>query len=649
MIVREYVRRWINRDPIRYNTLHADMLSARVGLTLEQYVWRALRISLVAGVLFAIIGYFASYLLMFHMLTTRGGIYNVLNIPLPVFFDTIYPTEYIQLVAIIISFFVGGYLGYLAVLKLPTIEKGNRAIKINLTLHNAVAYMYAMRKGGAQLMVIFRCLSDRADIYGEVALEFRQIVRDSDFFGYDVVTAIRHLAETTPSEKLKLFLDDLLSVIEGGGDMSDFLNTRVRIYQEEAKFEQKQFLNVLSLVAESYVTLFVAGPLFLIIIMVVMGLVGGSAILQLSLVTYAVMPIGSLIFILLIDLISIKGEKTERFTKVKWLHAFTDVRIRKKENEEYQVEQLKKYDRVRNIVHNLKHPFEGFVMNVNNTFYVTIPVAVCYLILVFINVPHYRSLETYIGVVDDHIIIAILIILIPYAIFHELWSRKVLGIQELIPDFLERMSGINQVGLTVAQAIGIMVNTNLGLLSYEIRRIKRDMDWGANFTEALMRFEQRISTPAIARTVTLITKASEMSGQIGEVLSIASSDAKMSEVLKKKRLAEMFIYTAIVYLSFFVFLFVVAILVTQFLPVLSQVKPSGMPSTGAMAGMGGAIQIDVFGRLLYHACLVEALFSGLIAGQMGESSLASGVKHSCILLVIALIGFNFFVFTHVTA
>jgi flagellar protein FlaJ len=63
--------------------------------------------------------------------------------------------------------------------------------------------------------------------------------------------------------------------------MSEFLSMRVRLYQEEARFEQKQFLNVLSIVAESYVTLFVAGPFFLIIIMVVMGMMGGSAVLQL--------------------------------------------------------------------------------------------------------------------------------------------------------------------------------------------------------------------------------------------------------------------------------------------------------------------------------------------------------------------------------
>jgi len=342
----------------------------------------------------------------------------------------------------------------------------------------------------------------------------------------------------------------------------------------------------------------------------------------------------------MIDLISLKAEKTSRYVKTKWLHTYADVTISKKINEEGLFEQLKKYDRLRNIINYIQHPLETFISDVNRSLYVTVPLAILYVVIMLMSIPRYTNMETLINVVDDHIIIALLIVLIPYAIFYELWSRKVLGIQALIPDFLERMAGINQVGLTIAQAISIMVNTNLGLLSYEIRRIKRDMEWGANFTEALVRFEERISTPSIARTVALITKASEMSGQIGVVLSIASSDAKMTEVLKKERMAEMFIYTAIVYLSFFVFLFVVGVLATQFLPVLAGITTSGLPTSGALSGIGSIPTVTI-NRLLYHACLVEAIFSGLIAGQMGESSLAAGVKHSCILLVIALVTFNF--------
>ena len=134
-----------------------------------------------------------------------------------------------------------------------------------------------------------------------------------------------------------------------------------------------------------------------------------------------------------------------------------------------------------------------------------------------------------------------------------------------------------------------------------------------------------------------------MSGQIGEVLAIAASDAKMSETLKKERLAEMFIYTAIVYLSFFVFLFVVA---RAHHPVPPGPCPyrdhRGFRQPGRFP-VSDRCRSRTLDRLLYHACLVQALFSGLIAGQMGESSLAAGVKHSCILLIISLVTFNFII------
>ena len=637
---RNYVRKWIQRDPVRYQTLHNDLVSARTGMTLDQYLWRTIQISILTGILFAVLGYFIGTAVTMQMTAGTVGIYNVFNLGIPAYIFNISTLAIIKVFSLLLALVVGLYVGYTVLLKFPGIEKRSRSIKINLTLHNAVAYMYAMRKGGAELMVIFRALSDNSNIYGEVALEFRQVVRDADFFGYDVVSAMRHLTETTPSEKLKNFLDDLLSVIESGGNMSDFFATRVRLYQEEARFEQKQFLNILALVAESYVTLFVAGPLFLIIIMVVMGMMGGTAVFQLTMVTYAFLPIGSVIFILLIDLISIKSETTERYIKAKVLNEYSDVGIVQKGGEEVMFGKLKRYDQLRTLKYVLKHPIESCATNVNRTLFITVPLAILYVIFIFMSVPHYSNIETYIDVVDDHMIIALLFVLIPYAIFYTIWARKVLGIQSLIPDFLERMAGINQVGLTIAQAIGIMVNTNLGLLSYEIKKIKCDMDWGVNFSQALIRFEERISTPAIARTVTLITKASEMSGHIGEVLNIASSDAHMSEVLKKERLAEMFIYTAIVYLSFLVFIFVIGVLTTQFLPVLANVGTAGVPASGALSGMG-SVPVKTISRLLYHACLVQAIFSGLIAGQMGESSLSAGVKHSCVLLIFALVVFNY--------
>jgi flagellar protein FlaJ len=637
------IRNYIRRDPLRHQQVYSDLISSRMGMTLAHYLVTAIKISIIAGVLLALFSFWISGF-FFYGPSTPGytGLYNIFNVPIP---EPGLATRHMlgfQIAVGLVAFLLGSVAVYYVILKFPSLQKGNRRTKINLTLHNAVAYMYAMRKGGAQLMPIFRSLSDNAKVYGEIALEFRQVVRDCDFFGYDVVTAIRHLMTTTPSEKLKEFLEDMVSVIESGGDLTTFLAGRVKLYQEEARFEQKQYLSFLSLVAESYVTLFVAGPLFLIIIMVVMGMMGGVALLQLSAVVYALIPIGSAIFIILIDIISIKTETVERYVRARWLHEYSDVRIVKKPGEEKFFAKLVQYDRFKNLREFLRHPVRAFTRNYSLTLYFTIPIAVLYLIALFLQVPSYTNTEIYIDVVDDHIMIALLIVLAPYAVFYELWRKNILGMESLIPDFLERMAGINQVGLTIAQAIGIMVNTNLGLLSYEIRRIKRDIDWGGTFSDALVRFENRVRTPLIARTVTLITKASQMSGSIGDVLSISASDAKMSDILKRDRMSDMFIYTAIIYLAFFVFIFVVGVITNQFMPILSEINTEGVPTGTALSGFS-AVSLYATERLMYHGVVAQAVFSGLIAGQMGEGSVRAGIKHTCIMLVITLFVFNLFV------
>jgi flagellar protein FlaJ len=612
-----------------------------MAMTPERYTRYGLIVSLLCGIVFAVFGYFVSITVTMSPTADYTGIYNVYKITLPNSMIVSLPNEVISLIGAVISFIIGSLLIYFIVMKYPGMRKNNRATKINLTLHNAVAYMFAMRKGGGQLLVIFRSISENAPVYGEVALEFRQVIRDADFFGMDVVTALRHLMETTPSQKMKQFLEDMISIIETGGDLTGFLAGRVRLYQEEARFEQKEFLQFLSLISESYVTLFVAGPLFLIIIMVVMGMMGGAAVTQMALVIYLLLPIGSLVFIILIDMISIKSESIQRFTRVRELSEYSDVRIEKKAGEEKFFEKLLHYDRIRNIKEFIRNPVRIFVMNYKLTLLVTIPVAAMYLITIYLNLPP-AGFEPFIDMMDDHVVIAVLIVLIPFGIFYELWRRNIQGIEASIPDFLDRMAGINQVGLTISQAIAIMVNTKLGLLSYEIKRIKRDMDWGANFTDALMRFEQRISTPMIARTVTLISKATQMSGSIGDVLTIAASDARMSETLKKERMSEMFIYTAVIYLAFVVFVFVVAVITTQFMPVLGNIDTKGLPQTGAFAAFTAASMYTI-SRLMYHGCLVQAFFSGIIAGQMGEASLSAGLKHAAIMLIIAMVIFNFFI------
>jgi len=361
--------------------------------------------------------------------------------------------------------------------------------------------------------------------------------------------------------------------------------------------------------------------------------------MQLSVVIYLLIPVGSLFFILFIDIISIKTETVERYTLAKWLHEFDDVRVEKRAGEESLFRKLRNYDRIRDLRSFLRHPLQAFLIDPNRTFYVTVPIAVVYVILLLTVTPAYPDIEVLIDVLDDHLIVALLIMLVPFGICYQVWRTKVMRIEASIPEFLSRLSGINQVGLTLAQAISILASADLGVLTYEIRKIQRDIEWGASVQEALIRFEVRIRTPAIARAVTLITTASRMTGSIGEVLNIAARDAAISENLKRERSAEMSIYTVIVYLVFIVFLFVVAVIDSQFLTVLAGVETVSAAGAGMGAIPLGTTPIATFERLLFHGVLIQAIFSGLIAGQMGEASVRAGVKHAAVMLIIALLVF----------
>jgi flagellar protein FlaJ len=634
------VQAWVAKDPTRFQRLNADLISTRSGVTVERYLSNAILASGVVALVFLVVGYIVTGLVIAFTEARGTSFTNPTPIHLPYMVGPIPMALITQAVGALIGALIAAAITYMIALQWPAITKGMRASKINMTLHNTVAYMYAMRMGGAELLGIFRSLSENANIYGEIALEFRQIVRDADFFGLDVVSAIRQLHMTTPSNKLKDFLQDLLSVIESGGDMSDFLEGRVHLFQEDARYEQKNFLGFLAMVSESYVTLFVAGPLFLIIIMVVMGMMGGAAIMQLVAVIYLMLPVGTTIFMVMIDLVSIKTEQVNRAKgKLVW-QEFSDVTVNAAGGEETLFARLVKYDRSAGIRRFLQDPLKAFTSKPIRILFLTIPIGIGYMGFMISQIRWIGNLEAYVGAIDDHIVIGVLIILVPYTIFYEVWRRRLSGIEAAIPEFLDRMAGINQVGLTVGQALGIMQSANLGVLSYEIKRINRDMDWGANFSEALLRFGDRIQTPIIARMVTLITKASEMSGQINRVLNIASSDTRMSEVLKRERLGEMFIYVAIIYLSFLVFIFVIATLNGQFLTELAKVNTAGLQQAGGAFSGLGSMPLGLLQVMLYHAVLIMGFFSGVIAGQMGESSVRSGIKHACIMLLVGLIAFN---------
>jgi flagellar protein FlaJ len=291
----------------------------------------------------------------------------------------------------------------------------------------------------------------------------------------------------------------------------------------------------------------------------------------------------------------------------------------------------------------LKHPLEFIREHPTNVLYITMPLAVLVFLagLIFV-VSNYGILSLFEDtMIDDVIVWATLIAVVPLAIFQYVETKRVYSLEGSLPNFFRDVAGMNDSGMTLPNAIHNVAQGEYGELTMYIRRLNAEMSWSVPFVEALVRFGQRVGTPLAARSVDLVAKASRAGGDVSEVLRAAANDTYEFFNLKNERKNNMLIYMVIVLVSFFVFLFVIAILESTFLTTMAEAGTK-VASTGAR-GFMGKVNIDFYKRLFSHAAMIQGFFSGLVAGQMGEGDAISGLKYSAIMLIIAWVTFRFFI------
>ncbi|MDY6775996.1 MAG: type II secretion system F family protein [Halobacteria archaeon] len=191
---------------------------------------------------------------------------------------------------------------------LPKYRARKRGIEIDITLPHAIVFMYALSHGGTSVVNAMKELSEADDAYGEVAKEFDMVVRETEEFGSNLTTAVQNVNSITPSDNMRTFLDDLVGVMEAGGNMTEFLRGSSERYLRRAEDEQEDFLETLSVISEIYATVFIAAPLLFIIILLVLSLIGGSTLRVVFAMVYIGIPIGVVMFAVLLDMLNVTFE-----------------------------------------------------------------------------------------------------------------------------------------------------------------------------------------------------------------------------------------------------------------------------------------------------------------------------------------------------
>ncbi|WP_340818041.1 type II secretion system F family protein [Methanolobus sp. WCC4] len=643
-----------------YENLQKQLNQARIPISHEMYISDTIFYSIAAGIIGAIIGLFLTYT----VIVLVGLPDQITNLTFGPRMAPLLAFKEIFLGAFItIVFMIGmGGVVYALFMLLPGLQASERKGKIDMQLPYAVTFMYALSKGGMNIIDVFRAIADSEDTYGEVSKEVDSIVRDMDYFGHDLRTALTNASEITPSDRFQDLMYNLLTVIDSGGNIPNYFRDKSEQYLIKAEVDQKGFLETLGLLAESYVTAFVAGPLFIIIMGVMMAVMGSGTGTMVYAIIYAVLPIGSIMFVVMISIITPTemGEPKLLPTNETLDHGIPDV---PKYLEQVYDENGELIDETEDKVRNRGY-FEGFIgskktlslkriiqnplspmfRNPLASLAITIPIAILVIMLpLLMNINRLQTLPLLVDFVDDLIVFALFIVIIPLSIFHEIKARKKRKLESNFPDFLKKLASTNETGMTLRDSIRLMAKSKTDNLSSEIRKIWNDIYWGLEINDGLIRFANRLRTQVVTRSLSLITKANESSGDIGEVLMVAARDAASEQSMRRERSMSMMIYIVIIYISFLVFVGVIFVISTTFLTEMAEAGQRMAESGSSSGGFLGNFDLEVYTRLFKHAAIIQGLSSGLMAGAMGEGSVMSGLKHSTIMIAIGYTIFTLFI------
>ncbi len=527
-----------------------------------------------------------------------------------------------------------------------------RAAEIDATLPRTVAFVYALSRSGMAFPRVMDTLAENEAVYGEAATELSVAIREMNAFGTDVLTALQHTARRTPSEDLAEFAENLASVLGTGQSLSAFLEGQYERYQEEAESKQRQYLELLSTFAEAYVTTLVAGPLFFITILVVIGLVLEDTLPLLRVVVYVGVPLATFGFVVYVDSITqgIGGTETVQLSEPSNTAEETYLTDGGSVGDHWIAsrERLRAYDRIEPIRGWIDSPIEHVVDSPRAVFAVVVPVGVV-ATLVAVHPVTWGAPTEIVAQVDTAVVTATALVLAAYALVYEIRKRRIRRIESAVPDFLDRLASVNEAGTSVVSSLRRVAGSDLEALTADVRRVRSDMEWGADATSALHRLERRVTSPMTSRAVVLVTNAMHASGDIAPVLRIAADEARGTWALRRERRQVMLTYLIVIYVSFLVFLGVIAALSVSFIPAIEEAATGGAaaaegssPVGGGFGGLAGGLgDIDTFAyeQLFFHAAAIQALCSGIVAGQLGEGSVADGAKHAAILLALTLIAF----------
>jgi len=185
----------------------------------------------------------------------------------------------------------------------PSYLVGDRKRKLEAALPTASSYMTAMSSAGVTPDRIFLALT-KESIGKAIVKDAKKISRDIHVFGYDIVHALSEASLRSPSPKYSSFLEGIIGTFTSGGELQRYLEVSTETLMNDKVQTERNFIESLGLMAELFMVLGVVAPIFFIVILAMMSMLGGSegnSTVLMAVLVYVIIPVSEMAIIVMID------------------------------------------------------------------------------------------------------------------------------------------------------------------------------------------------------------------------------------------------------------------------------------------------------------------------------------------------------------
>jgi flagellar protein FlaJ len=214
---------------------------------------------------------------------------------------------------------------------------------------------------------------------------------------------------------------------------------------------------------------------------------------------------------------------------------------------------------------------------------------------------------------------------------------------EMFLEFSRSLVESVKAGTPISKSIINIKNKDYGPLSPYINKLANQISLGISLKTAFDTFARDVESPTVSRAVSIISESEKAGGNISEILESVVKSITQVEKLKKERRSS--IYTLVVqgYIIFFIFIVIMLVMEFKILPIATGLsKEMAVSGTSSISSSGIGIGNNIakpedLARPFLWLLMVQGFFVGLVIGKLSEGNIRSGLKHSFVFLMLALL------------